>query len=81
VPFEHGLTLAREIRDARFVALESKNHLLLSHEPAWARARVAGNPDVLLRVRSVYPRRTSATRRDRHGRAQEPSLTAPVTGS
>jgi DNA-binding winged helix-turn-helix (wHTH) protein/pimeloyl-ACP methyl ester carboxylesterase len=35
VPFEHGLMLAREIRDARFVALESKNHLILSHEPAW----------------------------------------------
>jgi pimeloyl-ACP methyl ester carboxylesterase len=37
VPFEHGLMLAREIRDARFVALESKNHLILSHEPAWPR--------------------------------------------
>ena len=37
VPFEHGLMLAREIRDARFVALESKNHLILSHEPAWQR--------------------------------------------
>src|SRR5215510_11289236 len=24
-------------RDARFVALESKNHLILSHEPAWPR--------------------------------------------
>ena len=37
VPFEHGLMLAREIPDARFVALESKNHLILSHEPAWVR--------------------------------------------
>ena len=37
VPFEHGLMLAREIHDARFVALESKNHLILSHEPAWPR--------------------------------------------
>ena len=37
VPFEHGLMLARGIRDARFVALESKNHLILSHEPAWVR--------------------------------------------
>lgn len=37
VPFEHGLMLARGIPDARFVALESKNHLILSHEPAWAR--------------------------------------------
>ena len=37
VPFEHGLTLARAIPNARFVALESKNHLILSHEPAWRR--------------------------------------------
>ena len=37
VPFEHGLLLARAIPGARFVALESKNHIILSHEPAWAR--------------------------------------------
>jgi hypothetical protein len=34
-PFEHGLLLARSIPNARFVALDSKNHLILSHEPAW----------------------------------------------
>jgi pimeloyl-ACP methyl ester carboxylesterase len=37
VPFEHGLMLAREIPGARVVPLESRNHLILSHEPAWAR--------------------------------------------
>jgi pimeloyl-ACP methyl ester carboxylesterase len=37
VPFEHGLALARAIPGARFVALESKNHIILSHEPAWQR--------------------------------------------
>jgi pimeloyl-ACP methyl ester carboxylesterase/DNA-binding winged helix-turn-helix (wHTH) protein len=37
VPFEHGLMLARSIPNARFVALESKNHLILSHEPVWQR--------------------------------------------
>jgi pimeloyl-ACP methyl ester carboxylesterase len=37
VPFEHGLMLARAIPAARFVALESKNHLILSHEPVWQR--------------------------------------------
>jgi pimeloyl-ACP methyl ester carboxylesterase len=37
VPFEHGLSLAQAIQNARFVALESKNHLILSHEPAWPR--------------------------------------------
>jgi pimeloyl-ACP methyl ester carboxylesterase/DNA-binding winged helix-turn-helix (wHTH) protein len=37
VPFEQGLELAQTIPDARFVPLESKNHLILSHEPAFAR--------------------------------------------
>jgi pimeloyl-ACP methyl ester carboxylesterase/DNA-binding winged helix-turn-helix (wHTH) protein len=37
VPFEHGLMVARAIPNARFVPLESKNHLILSHEPAWQR--------------------------------------------
>ena len=37
VPFEHGLTLAHGIPKARLVALESKNHLILAHEPAWPR--------------------------------------------
>jgi DNA-binding winged helix-turn-helix (wHTH) protein/pimeloyl-ACP methyl ester carboxylesterase len=37
VPFEYGVALAHTIPNARFVALESKNHLILSHEPAWRR--------------------------------------------
>jgi DNA-binding winged helix-turn-helix (wHTH) protein/alpha-beta hydrolase superfamily lysophospholipase len=37
VPFEHGIALARAIPRARLVALESKNHLILAHEPAWQR--------------------------------------------
>jgi DNA-binding winged helix-turn-helix (wHTH) protein/pimeloyl-ACP methyl ester carboxylesterase len=37
VPFEQGLMLARQIPKARLVALESKNHIILSHEPAWDR--------------------------------------------
>ena len=37
VPFEHGLMLARAIPGARLAALESKNHIILSHEPAWQR--------------------------------------------
>jgi pimeloyl-ACP methyl ester carboxylesterase len=37
IPFEQGLLLARGIPNARFVALESNNHLILSHEPAWER--------------------------------------------
>lgn len=35
VPFEEGRSLASSIKNARFVPLESNNHLLLSHEPAW----------------------------------------------
>ncbi|MCA1405044.1 alpha/beta hydrolase [Ensifer sp. IC3342] len=37
VPFEYGLRLAQAIPNARFVPLESKNHLILSHEPAFPR--------------------------------------------
>jgi DNA-binding winged helix-turn-helix (wHTH) protein/pimeloyl-ACP methyl ester carboxylesterase len=36
-PFEQGLMLARGIPNARFVALESRNNVILSHEPAWRR--------------------------------------------
>jgi DNA-binding SARP family transcriptional activator/pimeloyl-ACP methyl ester carboxylesterase len=37
VPFEEGRLLAAGIPDARFVALDSPNHLLLDDEPAFAR--------------------------------------------
>ena len=37
VPFDEGRLLAGLIPGARFVPLESKNHLLLESEPAWQR--------------------------------------------
>jgi len=37
VPFEQGLLMAREIPNTRFVGLDSSNHIVLSHEPAWQR--------------------------------------------
>jgi DNA-binding SARP family transcriptional activator/pimeloyl-ACP methyl ester carboxylesterase len=37
VPFEQGRSLAMGIPGARFVQLQSRNHLVLEHEPAWAR--------------------------------------------
>lgn len=36
VPFEEGRRLATLIPSARFVPLESRNHVLISGEPAWA---------------------------------------------
>jgi pimeloyl-ACP methyl ester carboxylesterase/DNA-binding CsgD family transcriptional regulator len=36
VPFDEGCKLAATIPAARFVPLESKNHVLLPDEPAWA---------------------------------------------
>ncbi|MGH7565944.1 MAG: alpha/beta fold hydrolase [Gemmatimonadota bacterium] len=36
VPFSSGEELARRIPGARFVPLESANHLVLGHEPAWS---------------------------------------------
>ena len=37
VPITEGHILAAGIRDAQFVELDSKNHVLLEHEPAWNR--------------------------------------------
>ncbi|HSD53135.1 MAG TPA: alpha/beta fold hydrolase [Burkholderiales bacterium] len=36
-PFEEGRELATGISGAQFVALESRNHILIESEPAWAR--------------------------------------------
>lgn len=37
VPFDQGRVLTALLPDARFVALESRNHVLLEDEPAWPR--------------------------------------------
>lgn len=37
VPISEGRFLAAEIPDAQFIELESSNHVLLEHEPAWTR--------------------------------------------
>jgi pimeloyl-ACP methyl ester carboxylesterase/DNA-binding CsgD family transcriptional regulator len=39
VPFAEGQLLASSIPGAEFVELDSCNHILLEHEPAWARFR------------------------------------------
>jgi pimeloyl-ACP methyl ester carboxylesterase/DNA-binding CsgD family transcriptional regulator len=36
IPFEVGRTMAGLIPGARFAPIESRNHVLLEHEPAWA---------------------------------------------
>jgi pimeloyl-ACP methyl ester carboxylesterase/DNA-binding CsgD family transcriptional regulator len=41
VPFAEGRLLATLIPGARFVALESRNHILLADEPAWTQFRAA----------------------------------------
>lgn len=35
IPYDQGRALAAHIPGARFVSLESRNHILLDHEPAW----------------------------------------------
>jgi pimeloyl-ACP methyl ester carboxylesterase/DNA-binding CsgD family transcriptional regulator len=37
IPFEEGVLLASRIPGARFVPLDSRNHILLADEPAWDR--------------------------------------------
>ena len=41
IPLEQGRELAIGIPNARFVPLESRNHILLDHEPAWEICREA----------------------------------------
>lgn len=41
VPLSEGQRLAGGIRGAEFIALDSRNHVLLEHEPAWAKFREA----------------------------------------
>jgi pimeloyl-ACP methyl ester carboxylesterase/DNA-binding CsgD family transcriptional regulator len=43
IPFEQGRILAAEIPGARFVTLESRNHILMEDEPAWLRFRQCFN--------------------------------------
>ena len=40
-PVSEGRLLASEIKDAEFVELDSRNHVLLEHEPAWTRFKHA----------------------------------------
>ncbi len=71
VPFEAGKQLATEIPDARFVPLDSRNHILLAEEPAWkyfkdavleftGRPRAVGAEDPLLATLSVRERQILA---------------------
>jgi DNA-binding winged helix-turn-helix (wHTH) protein/pimeloyl-ACP methyl ester carboxylesterase len=46
VPFDQGRRLAASIPNARFVALDSANHALLSREPAWV--KFAGEMEAFL---------------------------------
>jgi DNA-binding NarL/FixJ family response regulator len=41
VPLAEGKRLATRIENAQFVQLESRNHILLEDEPAWARFKGA----------------------------------------
>jgi pimeloyl-ACP methyl ester carboxylesterase len=63
VPFDAGRDLASRIPAARFVPLDSVNHLILEHEPAWPVFRQAVRTfleaDSVIEPRS-NPRRGSA---------------------
>jgi len=41
IPYSEGRSFAASIPGARFVTLESRNHILLENEPAWARFKDA----------------------------------------
>ena len=54
IPFEEGRLVASLIPGARFVSLESRNHLMLESEPAWR--------DFLAAMDGFYPSASAATR-------------------
>jgi pimeloyl-ACP methyl ester carboxylesterase/DNA-binding CsgD family transcriptional regulator len=68
VPFEEGRRLAALIPGARFVPLDSANHVLLSSEPAWAhflrelRSFLGPPGDQALQTRAGEPALTPAER-------------------
>src|SRR5213076_358688 len=57
IPLAEGRLLASAIPGAQFVELDSKNHILLESEPAWARFQ-----DVVLEFLGVRPPRPARTR-------------------
>ena len=58
VPVEQGRMLAAGIPGARFIEVDSRNHVLLEHEPAWERFKaVVGD---FLGWQHETPRRRSA---------------------
>lgn len=69
-PLSEGRLLASEIPGAQFVELDSRNHVLLEHEPAWARfqeavlaftgQRVPAGPDPAFNALSRRERETLA---------------------
>jgi len=71
IPFEEGRHLATLIPDARFVPLDSRNHILLENEPAWQRflaevrtfLGVAGTEPESADTQELFPELTS---RERH---------------
>lgn len=66
VPFAEGRDLASAIPGAEFVELESRNHILLEHEPAWAAFRQAVLEFVgLAPGESVVPGELGLSRRER----------------
>jgi len=62
VPFEQGRLIASRIPRAKFVALESRNHILLPRDPAWARFVTEVRNFLGESARTTYsPYRTGAT--------------------
>jgi pimeloyl-ACP methyl ester carboxylesterase len=66
VPFDQGRTVAALIPGARFVSLESRNHVLLESEPAWSRfteevGRFLASEAAAERARDSHAARRSVT--------------------
>ncbi|HVL59229.1 MAG TPA: alpha/beta fold hydrolase [Burkholderiaceae bacterium] len=69
VPFEEGRRVAAAIRGAEFVPLDSRNHILLEHQPAWRQffdeidAFLQRHPDATVHAPSGFADLTPSERR------------------
>jgi pimeloyl-ACP methyl ester carboxylesterase len=63
VPFDQGRTVAALIPGARFVSLDSRNHVLLESEPAWSRFTEEVDRFLAAEAAAEHARESPAARR------------------
>jgi pimeloyl-ACP methyl ester carboxylesterase len=76
IPFADGRQLAAAVPNARFVPLDSRNHVFLTEEPAWQAGALRSRP---LPAESARPHALATVRAPRAGRASRVPVVRPST--